>query len=59
MTVEYDLILGENDERVLFFIQGREVTIPRSKILSFDYEGRLTVTKEVGQEFGLSEATSA
>jgi hypothetical protein len=58
MDLEYDLILGEDENSVLFLIAGREVKLPRSKIESFDYEGRLRVSVEVAKEFDLTEATS-
>lgn len=57
MKLEYDLILGEDEEVVLFLINGCEIKLLRSQIQHFDYEGRLTVSEEVARSFDLVPST--
>lgn len=55
VQLEYDLILGESHDAVLFQIAGREVSIPRRDIVRYDEEGRLWVSPQTAKHLELRE----
>lgn len=50
---EYELILGENEEAVLFQIHGREVEISRGMLLDCDDKGRFWLERGDAEKLGL------
>jgi len=50
---EYELIIAENDEVVVFQIAGRDVTIGRGTLLDYDSEGRYWLARDDAEEMGL------
>jgi len=50
---EYELIVGENDEIVVFQIGGRDVTISRAILVDYDDEGRCWLAREDAEKMGL------
>jgi hypothetical protein len=50
---EYELIVAESDERVVFQINGREVVISTGVLLDYDDEGRYWIARYDAEEMGL------
>ena len=50
---EYELIIAEDDDCVVFQISGSDVTIKRGVILDYDEEGRYWLAREDAERMGL------
>lgn len=53
VQVEYETIVQESNDVVVFLIEGNEVLISRDSISRYDYEGRVWLSVEIVEKMGL------
>lgn len=55
VEVEYETIIDENPDEVVFRIGGKAIPISRNTLVKFDYEGLLWVNREHAVKMGLGQ----
>jgi hypothetical protein len=53
IEIEYEVVVGEDEESVTFRINGKVVPIPRSLLVDHDLEGRLWIERSDAAAVGL------
>lgn len=54
IEIEYEVVVGEDEESVTFRINGKVVPIPRSTLVGHDLEGRLWIESSDALVIGLT-----
>lgn len=53
IEIEYEVVVGEDEESVTFRINGKVVPIPRSLLVDHDLEGRMWIERSDAAAVGL------